>query len=404
MLDAVASSSEKGLSDLLSSGREMTMDEFARIRFQASYPVWKENVKKVLEIKIGKENIEGEVPESFLETIWKRRLDPDPGEKDVDFGETSILVTQQMKKEFFDEIFKSQFLKKIDTDVKSIKNKFKAINELLRDGCNEVSIIEMGYTEEDIQKAEQLPTVTQQELEKGLKKLGYNEKDIEDYKEFKKLTTVRFLESDTVKEVSKTGAYLAENYKILTHFANDVAEQITGEEGNIIEESSVKTLASVAHAGFSVLNAYANRDVKPVINTVLFNTKEHTDFLKSDNAFVQCGIDIATSTVSSLVTFNLFNAGIGAGITVSKCAIKYFQGEESILLPILDAADAVNDFANASNYLIQAVELIKLGYITMDSLIPYIVEENYEYSVDLEYQNDDALSTKVSIDDVKEGL
>ena len=181
-------------------------------------------------------------------------------------------------------------------------------------------------------------------------------------------------------EISKTGSYLAGNYKVITRAVNDTwkvgsktfslirGDNEEGASAKVIDENGswVKGIASASHTGFSIANAYFSKGYPPLVDTVLFNARENTDLLKSDNAVTQCVMDILSSTISHLVTFNLYGAGISAGLGVTKYIIKSTLGEQSVLLPVIEVADTINDFANASNVVIKSVEALKFTYSMSD--------------------------------------
>ena len=169
--------------------------------------------------------------------------------------------------------------------------------------------------------------------------------------------------SEKAKEMYKTGAYLSENYKTLTRFAND-ASKFLGQKEDILQADDIKPIASATHVASSVFRAFFGQDVgmiMPLINTALFNAREHTDYLKSDNEIVQCAIDMAASSISGFIMFNPVSALISTGITGARCGIKLLDNSD-MLLSIADAADAVNDAYYATNPLIRGIELIKFGY------------------------------------------
>ncbi len=155
-----------------------------------------------------------------------------------------------------------------------------------------------------------------------------------------------------------TALHIFGNYKSIVRGINYLSKSITTKK-LIKSDGVVKTIASLGHLGASMGLATLKGDVTPLINTAVFNLNEHTDLLKSDNAIIQCGMDIFSATLSSLVTLNLLGAGIGGGIAVSKCGARALFGERHAVVHLFDVALGVNELVNGPNLIIKLVGGLK---------------------------------------------
>ena len=232
--------------------------------------------------------------------------------------------------------------------------KYQEIEEVFKEQCTERSKVmrQVHLLEEQIkQYREQL-----QEQEEFMQKA-------EKVKEEKRKEEAKKMEAEKVKieeykEICTTALHLFGDYKSIVRGVNSLSEGITAKK-LIKSDGIVKTIASVGHVSASVGLTALTGDVTPLINTAVFNLNEHTNVLKSDNAIIQCGMDVFSATISSLVTLNLLGAGIGGGIAVSKCGARAIFGERHAVVHLFDAALGINEVVNGSNLVIKLVEGLK---------------------------------------------
>ena len=195
------------------------------------------------------------------------------------------------------------------------------------------------------------------------KKVKEEKQKAEKVKEEKRKEEAKKMEAEKVKieeykEICTTALHLFGDYKSIVRGVNSLSEGITAKK-LIKSDGIVKTIASVGHVSASVGLTALTGDVTPLINTAVFNLNEHTNVLKSDNAIIQCGMDVFSATISSLVTLNLLGAGIGGGIAVSKCGARAIFGERHAVVHLFDAALGINEVVNGSNLVIKLVEGLK---------------------------------------------
>ncbi len=164
-------------------------------------------------------------------------------------------------------------------------------------------------------------------------------------------------------EVTKTGIYLIENSKNIIRAVNDVYHQYDDKHDIIDPKSAyLNTGLNVLHSGLSVANSiYTGGTVAPIANTVVYTLRSNTDLLESDNAYYQCAIDMAASSLMHLVTFNIYGASVAAGLGMAKCVLP-----ESAQ-PAISIAQDINGLVNAANPLIKGFEGLKLVYDLYDS-------------------------------------
>ena len=150
--------------------------------------------------------------------------------------------------------------------------------------------------------------------------------------------------------LTKTGLYWIENFDF---FADNIINPTIQPIGLTIDTKNplIQTTESTIHISLSSINVYLSylandwsAVAATVANSLLFNMR-NTEYLKSDNAFIQCAIDVARATTPSLVSLNMLSAEITAGLTVTKCITKHYVGPESSILPAIDAANAIINIA-----------------------------------------------------------
>ena len=156
--------------------------------------------------------------------------------------------------------------------------------------------------------------------------------------------------------------YKAMKSKTLVKFIND-SFKFFGKEEDALQVDDVKPIVSVVHAAFNLIRYFfvQNANIAPLISTALFNARENTDYLQSDDEMVQCAIDVAASGISGFTAFGPAYALVSAGITGARCGIKLLDNG-NMLSSIADAADALNNAHYTSNLFIRGFEVIKSGY------------------------------------------
>ena len=186
----------------------------------------------------------------------------------------------------------------------------------------------------------------------------------------KKAIVIDYQEQQLLKnvEISKTGIYLAGNYKILTRLAQDFLDTIDVDVK--LDTDTVGKVASVGHVLSNLAYLKFTGDyITSSINTVLFSLRIWTDLLESDNALIQASIDVSSATFTHLVTFNIPAAIISGTLTASKHVAKYLvdspELQSEIILGI-DTVDAIVDCYSASNVVIKSVEVLRIGYDMYD--------------------------------------
>ncbi|MDZ5761782.1 hypothetical protein Cyrtocomes_00140 [Candidatus Cyrtobacter comes] len=188
-------------------------------------------------------------------------------------------------------------------------------------------------------------------------------------------------------EISKTGVYLIENSNTIVRVLNDSHYQYDkyfGTEYNNGTEHTelidadggyLRAGLNIFHTGFSLAYGFYSHSVVPIVSTAVYTIKGNTDFLKSDNPYIQCFMDASTAPIAQLVTFNPYGAAITAGLGSAKCVLP-----ES-LQPVIRVAQNVNDLANSANVVIQTVEGVKFIYTMYDNF--FINDEQLSESPDI---------------------
>lgn len=326
----------------------MTTDQLVGLRFKVAYHESNRLIKNYYESEFGFEKKE---PENLLQDIWKMQIN----KEQLDNSLSKVLVTDKVKGKILKALLNEQY----NQNEQPKHNINVQKDEEEKDPDISKSILQkMG--EQDEQQVEQnQPLLDNDELEVE-EEAQFEEKN----KPEQKITDA--MKFQKISEIAKTGAYFAENYKVLVKSVNILNKWITKANSDLVaEDGLVKVLSTTVHGLFSALNAYSNNGVSPIVNTLLFNIKEHTNLLNSDNPAVQCGIDIGRSIISGLATFNIYSAAINAVTTGVKCGIQYYAPENkysSVLLSSFDAISTAANYMSASNILIKGLELLKFAH------------------------------------------